>query len=537
MSTSLNRRAFLQFSLASAAVLGTGTRSRGQTTGTPSFELAEATVADLQQRLDSGQDSVLSLVEKYLSQIESIDRAGPGINCIIEINPDAQATAERLDDESRAGRKRGPLHGIPIVLKDNIDTSDRMMTTAGSLAMVGAKPPADAPLVTALREAGVVILAKTNMSEWAHFRSWSNATSGWSGRGGLSRNPYVLDRSTSGSSSGTAGAVAASLAAIGIGTETDGSIVSPSSCCGLVGIKPTVGLVSREGIIPIAHSQDTAGPMARTVTDAVLLLNVMAAAREQTSVVGLSRPERLPDYTSFLIRDGLHSARIGVVRERLFGYNPAADRIAETAIDALRQEGATIIDPANIGTLPQLSEPEMEVMLHEFKAGIDAYLRNLSSGAKVRSLADVIAFNEDNREQEMPFFGQETMVAASRRGPLTSPTYLMAAEQCRNLSRRQGIDAVMDEHDLDALIAPTGDPAWVIDLVNGDGNNGWSATAAAVAGYPHVTVPAGHVHGLPVGLSFFGRAWSEPTLIRLAYSFEQATSQRQPPRFLPTVSA
>ena len=533
---SLQRRDFLQKSMASAAVFLGAACSGTQRPEDQPFELAEATVATLRQRLESGQDTAASLVEKYLTRIDAIDRNGPGINCVSEVNPDALAIARRLDSERRAGKIRGPLHGIPIVIKDNIDTADRMMTTAGSLAMVGATPLADAELVAALRAAGVVILAKTNLSEWAHFRSFYHATSGWSGRGGLSRNPYMLDRSTSGSSSGTAGAVCSNLAAIGIGTETDGSIVSPSSCCGLVGIRPTVGLVSRKGIIPGGQSQDTAGPMARTVTDAVLLLNVMVAAAEEGSVAGQSRPVPVPDYTTFLEPDGLQSARIGVVRQVLFGYSPPADLIAENALEILESEGATLVDPANIATISQLAEPEMEVMLYEFTDGINAYLASLGPGAPVRSLGDIIAFNEENRDREMPFFGQETMLEAAEKGPLTSPAYVNARKQCLDLSRRFGIDATMEQHGLDALVAPSGDPACVIDLVNGDGNNGWSSTAAAVAGYPHITVPAGQAHGLPVGLSFFGRAWSEPTLIRLAYAFEQATAQRRPPQFLPTVA-
>ena len=521
--------------MASVAVLCGAACSRTQRPEDESFELEEATVATLQQRMESGLDSAASLVEKYLARIESIDRAGPKINSIIELNPDALAIAQQLDMERRAGQIRGPLHGIPIVIKDNIDTADRMMTTAGSLAMVGAKPLADAPLVTALRAEGVVILAKTNMSEWAHFRCWACATSGWSGRGGLTLNPYALDRSTSGSSSGTAAAVAGNLAAIGIGTDTGGSIVSPASCCGLVGIRPTVGLVSRKGVIPISHSQDTAGPMARTVTDAALLLNIMASAPEDDPVAGLRRPTTVPDYAAFLVPDGLRSARIGVVREKLFGYSPPADRIAEDALQVLEREGATLVDPANIATIDELSKPQMEVVMHEFKAGINAYLANLGPNAPVKSLDDIIAFNEENKEREMPFFGQEMMLEAVEKGPLTSPAYVTAVEQCRNLSRRLGIDAIMEEHGLDALVAPSGDPAWVVDLENGDSNKGWSSTAAAVAGYPHITVPAGQAHGLPVGLSFFGRAWSEPTLIRLAYAFEQATAQRRVPQFLPTV--
>jgi len=522
--------------MASAAVLFGAACSRTQRPEHEPFELEEATVAKLQQRMESGQDSAASLVKKYLARIESIDRAGPRINSLIEINPDALTIAQDLDAERRTDQVRGPLHGIPIVIKDNIDTADRMMTTAGSLAMVGAKPLADAPLVTALRTAGAVILAKTNMSEWAHFRSWSNATSGWSGRGGLTLNPYALDRSTSGSSSGTAAAVSCNLAAIGIGTDTNGSIVSPSSCCGLVGIRPTVGLVSREGIIPISKSMDTAGPMARTVTDAVLLLNVMASVADNNGDAGLSKLAPVHDYSEFLVRDGLRSARIGVVREKLFGYSPKADQIADEALKLLEREGATLVDPANIDTIGLLSNPSMQVMQYEFKAGINAYLEGLGPGALVQTLSDIIVFNEQNKDREMPFFGQETMVAADEKGPLTSEEYVLALKQCRDLSRRQGIDATMDNYNLDALVAPSGDPAWVIDLENGDSNKGWSSSTAANAGYPHITVPAGYADGLPVGLSFFGRAWSESILISLAYAFEQAADQRSPPRFLSTAT-
>jgi amidase len=530
------RRNFLQKSMALSGVLIGAACSKTQRPEDEPFDLAEVTVATLRERLQTGQESASSLVEKYLARIKSIDRAGPRINSIIEVNPDALAIAQRLDAERSVGQIRGPLHGIPIVIKDNIDTSDHMMTTAGSLALVGAKPLADAPLVTALRNAGVVILAKTNMTEWAHFRSWTNATSGWSGRGGLTLNPYVLDRSTSGSSSGTAAAVACNLAAIGVGTDTYGSIVLPSSCCGLVGIRPTVGLVSREGIIPIAQSMDTAGPMARTVTDAVLLLNAMVSAPEDGPVAGLKRSTPVPDYAAFLSPGGLRSARIGVVREKLFGYSPSADRIAENALELLELEGATLVDPANIATVYELSKPAMQVMQHEFKAGINAYLAGLGPGAPVHSLEDIIAFNEENSDREMPFFGQETMIEAAGKGPLTSEEYVLALRQCRDRSRRLGIDAIMDKHGLDALVAPSGDPGWVVDLENGDSINGSSSAPAAVAGYPHITVPAGFENGLPVGLSFFGRAWSEPTLIRLAYAFEQATVQRRPPEFLSTVA-
>ena len=519
--------------MATALVTGVTVRSTlAQHSEYEQFELEEASVADLQQRLESGQDTSTSLVEKYLARIEMIDRSGPTINSLIEVNPDALAIALRLDGEREAGLIRGPLHGIPIVIKDNIDTADRMMTTAGSLAMVGAKPAVDASVVTALRAAGMVILAKTNMSEWAHFRSWTGAVSGWSGRGGLSKNPYVLDRSTSGSSSGTAAAVSSNLCTIGIGTDTDGSIISPSSCCGLVGIRPTVGLVSQKGIIPISHSLDTAGPMARTVTDAALLLNILASTMDNFAIAGHGRPPHFSDFTSYLDRDGLRSARIGVVRETLFGYSTEADRIAEEALEVLEREGATLIDPANIDTISKLGEPQMEIMQHEFKAGLDAYLANLGRNSPVRSLSEVIAFNRNNKDRAMQYFGQETMVEAATKGPLTSPAYLKALKRCREYSRRLGIDAVITRYNLDALVAPSGEPAWLVDLESGDGTAGWSSTAAAVAGYPHITVPAGQSHGLPVGLSFFGRAWSEPTLIKFAYAFEQATLQRRAPKFL-----
>jgi len=476
------------------------------------------------------------LVEKYLCRIGETDLGLRGVHSIIDLNSTgATAAADQLDAERREGHTRGPLHGIPIVLKDNIDTGDGMQTTAGSLALEGSPAAADAFIVTRLRAAGAIILGKTNMSEWANFRS-THSSSGWSARGAQTRNPYALDRNPSGSSSGSGAAVAASFAAAGIGTETDGSIVSPSSLASLVGIKPTLGLVSRTGIIPIAHSQDTAGPMARTVTDAALLLGVMAGTDPRDPATKDADRKGQRDYTRYLDRDGLRGARIGVVRNRLFGYSPSADRLAEAAIDDMKRQGAVIVDPANIPTLGKFDDSEFDVLLYEFKADLNAYLASRaasSPGLAVRSLKDVIAFNNAHRQQELRFFGQEIMEMAEKKGPLTERKYKQELAQNLRLARTQGIDAVMNKYKLDALVAPTGGPAWLIDLVNGDGGTASApgpSTVAAVAGYPHITVPMGFVGELPVGLSFFGRAWSEPTLIRLAYAYEQATRHRRPPR-------
>ncbi|HEY7288302.1 MAG TPA: amidase [Vicinamibacterales bacterium] len=500
------------------------------------FDLDEVSIADLQQRMQSGRETARSIVEKYVARIEAVDRSGPAIHSIIELNPDAPAIADRLDAERRNGHVRGPLHGIPVVIKDNIATADRMMTTAGSRALAGAPAPKDAFIVARLREAGAIILGKTNLSEWANFRS-THSTSGWSGRGGLSRNPYALDRNTSGSSSGTGAAIAASLAAVGVGTETDGSIVSPSNVNGLVGIKPTLGLVSRTGIVPIAHSQDTAGPMARTVADAAALLGVLAGVDADDRATAALAGKNTRDYSQSLDAAGLKGARIGVVRNRLFGYNPAADRIAEEAIADMKNAGAVVIDPTNIPTLGQFDDTEFDVLLYEFKADLDKYLKSLGPLAPVHSLKDVIAFNDAHHAEEMPYFGQEIMTMAEKKGPLTDPKYRAALSRNHRLSRTLGIDAVMTAHKLDALVAPTGGPAWLTDLVNGDGGTSNAAspsTVTSVAGYPHITVPAGFVRGLPVGVSFFGRAWSEATLVRIAYAYEQATKHRRPPTFAPT---
>ncbi|HEY1913209.1 MAG TPA: amidase, partial [Vicinamibacterales bacterium] len=494
----------------------------------PASELEEATVADLQQRMQSGQETARSLVEKYTARIEAIDRGGPSLHSIIELNPEALAIADSLDAERKSRGPRGPLHGVPILLKDNIATADRMMTTAGSMALAGITPPRDAFIVQRLRQAGAVILGKTNLSEWANFRS-THSTSGWSGRGGQTHDPYALDRNPSGSSSGSGAAIAASLAAIAVGTETDGSVVSPSNNNSLVGIKPTLGLLSRSGIVPISHSQDTAGPMTRTVTDAALLLGAMSGTDPDDTATKDSTRKGLRDYTKSLDSNGLKGARIGIVRNRLFGYSPAADRIAEAAIADVKKQGAIIVDPANIPTLGKFDDSEFDVLLYEFKADLKKYLTWLGPASPVHSLADVIAFNDAHKEQEMPYFAQELMVMAEKKGPLTSEKYKAELAKNHQLSRALGIDAVLAKFRLDALMAPTSGPPSLIDLVNGDSGGGGASpsTVTSVAGYPHITVPGGFVRGLPVGISFFGRAWSEPTLIKLAYAYEQATKHRR----------
>jgi amidase len=495
---------------------------------TVSFDLEELTIDQLQAGMAEGSYTARQIAERYLARIEAIDRKGPVLASVIETNPDALSIADALDRERRDKGPRGPLHGIPILLKDNIDTADKMMTTAGSLALVGPAPDRDAFLVERLRAAGAVILGKTNLSEWANFRS-TKSTSGWSARGGLVKNPYALDRNACGSSSGTGTAISANLAAAGVGTETDGSIVCPSAITGLVGVKPTLGLVSRSGIVPIAHSQDTAGPMTRTVRDAAILLSAMAGIdpRDAATAAGQGHTR---DYTASLDGMGLKGARIGVARKRFFGYSPITDRLIDTAIAQMKEGGAVIVDPADVPHAGTYDETELTVLLYEFRTDLNAYLAT-RKGVPVKTLADLIAFNEREREREMPFFGQELFVMAEKKGPLTDKAYVNALARNRRLSGRLGIDAVMLKHRLDALVMPTLNPAWTTDLVNGDHFLGGSSTPAAVAGYPSVTVPAGFAHGLPVGLSFVGRAWSEPTLLKLAYAFEQATKHRRAPRF------
>ncbi|HXT76408.1 MAG TPA: amidase [Candidatus Eisenbacteria bacterium] len=498
-----------------------------------SFEFEEITIAELQAGMTAGKYTARAIAEKYLTRIDQIDKNGPAINSVIEINPDALSIAESLDKERKDKGVRGPLHGIPVMIKDNVDTADRMMTTAGSLALVGSKPAKDSTVAQKLRDAGAVILAKTNLSEWANIRS-GHSTSGWSGRGGQTKNPYALDRNPCGSSSGSGAGVSANLCAGAIGTETDGSIVCPSSSNGLVGIKPTVGLTSRTGIIPISHSQDGAGPMCRTVRDAATMLGAITGIDEEDRATLDSRERSYTDYTQFLKSDGLRGARIGVVRQR-FGFHEGVDKVMESALDALKREGAILVDPANIETSGKFGDSEFIVLLYELKADLNAYLARLDPNARVKTLKDIIDFNEKNREKEMPYFGQDTFIKAEEKGPLTSQEYLDALSKNHHLARKEGIDATMDKNNLDALIAPTGGPAWIVDHVNGDYFGGGSSTAAAVAGYPNITVPAGFISGLPVGISFFGRAWSEPVLIRLAFAFEQTTKIRKAPRFLPHV--
>ncbi len=495
--------------------------------------MQELTITQIQAQMESGELTARTLTEHYLQRIHDIDQSGPMLNAVLVVNPDALAIADELDAERQAKGKRGGLHGIPILLKDNIDTAVSLPTTAGSLALKGSIPPQDATVTQKLRAAGAIVLGKSNLSEWANFRS-TRSVSGWSSLGGQVRNPYALDRNPCGSSSGSGVAVAADLCTVAIGTETDGSIVCPSSSNGIVGIKPTVGLVSRAGIVPVSHSQDSAGPMARTMADATAVLNALIGIDPRDEATAHSQGKYYADYTQFLDHNGLKGMRLGIARN-FFGKQEKVDRLLNEAIEIMRQAGAIIIEEANIVTINEISQPEFEVMLYEFKAGLNAYLAARGDSVNVHSLAEVIAFNKAHAAETMPYFEQELLEMAEAKGPLSDPAYQQTHAQALRLAAKEGIDATLQQHNLDAIIAPTGSPAWTTDWINGDNYSGSSSTPAAVAGYPNITVPAGYVFGLPVGISFFSTAYQEPTLIKIAYAFEQLTKFRQPPQFYDTV--
>lgn len=498
-------------------------------------DLAFASAHDLARALERRQVRSLELTQRCLARIERLDRRGPMLGAMIELNADALVMAADRDAERAAGRVRGPLHGIPIVVKDNIDTADGMATSAGSMLLAGSRAPRDAFIIERLRAAGAVLLGKTNLSEWANFRS-TRSSSGWSARGGLTKNPHVLDRSPSGSSSGTACAVAAGLAPLGIGTETDGSIISPSAVCGIVGIKPTLGLWGRSGIIPIAHSQDTPGPMARSVADAALLLGPLTGVDPRDAATQSSAGKGQRDYTRFLRPGALAKARIGVARD-LAHFHAAVDSALDAAVAALKSAGAQVIDELALPTAGQFDDAEMDVLLYEFKADLAAYLATRGPSAPARTLADVIAFNERERARELPWFEQELFHRAEAKGSLAEPAYRAARERCLQLSRTEGLDPLFDKHRLDAVICPSNAPAWITDLVSGDHYIGGNTSFAAVSGYPSLTVPMAFIHSLPLGLSFIGRPWSEGRLIELGFAFETLTQARRPPGFLPTLIA
>jgi amidase len=533
----MKRRSFLAAAIAGAAASQTACQyvpaSSASSSAVPSFELDEVSLADLAAGLEKGKWTSERLVQLYLGRIDTIDANGPRLGSLIATNPDASAIAGTLDQERKNGHVRGPLHGIPILLKDNIDTSDKTSTTAGSLALADWHPPQDAFVAARLRAAGAVILGKTNLSEWANYRS-THSTSGWSGRGGQTKCPYALDRNPSGSSSGSGAGAASSLCAAAVGTETDGSVTGPSSTNGIVGIKPTVGLVSRSGIIPISISQDTAGPMARTVRDVAILLSVMAAV-DQQDPAGTPSQGKAADYTRYLDANGLRGARIGIAR-KFFQNNAPMDAFLNGCVDALKKAGAEVIDPADLATHGQMEAPESQVLLYEFKDGVNRYLARLPSGSPARTLEELITFNEKNRDREMPFFGQELFIQSQAKGPLTELAYTKARADCVRLSRQEGIDALLAQYKLDAIVTLTSGPACLIDHIDGDTDTGGCTTPAAVAGYPHITVPAGFYRGLPIGLSFFSTAWSEPTLIKLAYGWEQQMNARRKPGFAASVA-
>jgi amidase len=532
----MDRRDFVRLGLAAAsastgAAMATPTRARAAA-GKALEAILDAGVREQQALMETGKLTARALVQRYLARIAALDKAGPRLNAVIELNPDAIVIAGDLDLERQAGKVRGPLHGIPVLLKDNIATGDRMSTSAGSLALDGVRATHDAVVAARLRSAGAVILGKTNLSEWANMRS-THAVSGWSGRGGQTRNPYALDRNTSGSSSGSGAAMAAALATLAIGTETDGSIVSPASICGIVGIKPTLGLVSRSGIIPIAHSQDTAGPMARTVADAALLLAAIAGADPDDAATGAVQV-RPADYAAALRTDGLRGKRLGVARN-FFGSNPAVDAVIEAELAILSAQGATLID-VRVPNTDKYGDNELEVLLSEFRPDLEAYLSSYAPHARVKTMADLIAFNDSHAARELRHFGQEHLIAAQAKPGLDARAYRDALADNQRYSRAEGIDRIMREERLDALVAPTGGTAWLTDYINGDHDGPSFSSPAAVAGYPHVTVPAGQVHGLPVGLSFVGGAWTEAALIAMAYAYEQASQRRRAPTFPASVN-
>jgi len=539
----VSRRGFLRLgaiagvagaAAAGASVAGTALLSpsaaRAEDTGPR--ELNEATVAQLQAMMTHGQLRSIDLVEYYLERIHDLDKRGPRVNAVIEINPDARSIAMALDRERRAKGPRGPLHGIPLMLKANIDTGDKMQTSAGSLALIGTPAPKDATVAARLRAAGAVILGKTNLSEFANFRGFQSS-SGWSGVGGQTNNPYALDRNPCGSSSGSGAATSANFCAGGLGTETDGSIVCPAGANGVVGIKPTLGLTSRAGVVPISHNQDVVGPHGRTVADAAAILSALVGVDPRDPATAASAGKFSTDYTQFLDPNGLRGARIGIPRMVYTGYSPEADAILEKSIAVMKAAGAVIVDPADLPSANDLStDPsETNILLYDFKRDLNAYLAT-RTGLPVKTLADIIAFNKAHANEELQFFGQELLELAES-DPVSTTDYMAAIARAHLLARDQGIDAVMNAHNLDALMAPTGSPAWTTDLINGDHFLGASSTPAAVAGYPNINVPAGSIYSLPVGMSIFGRAWSEAKLIKIAYAFEQAIHGRKAPQFLP----
>jgi amidase len=524
----MNRRRFLAAAAAQAAATAWAGSSHTAIAATEPGIERELTVAEFGSACAAGELTSRRLTERYLARIEALDRHGPQLRAVIETNSRALELAASLDDERARSGPRGPLHGVPVLIKDNIETADPMMTTAGSLALEGWYAPADAPVIARLRAAGAVILGKTNLSEWANFRS-THSSSGWSGRGGQTRNPYALDRSPSGSSSGSAVAVASNLCLVAVGTETDGSIVSPASINGVVGIKPTVGLISRRGIVPLSHSQDTAGPIARTVRDAAVLLGAMAGKDDADAATVAVGARFETDYTRFLDHDGLRGARVGIAR-RFFAENAPLDRYLDACVATLKSAGAIVVDPTALASDPVASAAELDVLLYEFKTGLNAYLGRLPAALPVHSLAELIRFNDAHADAELAEFDQELLRQAEAKGTLEDKAYRDARKASRSGARERGIDAALKEHRLDALVALTAGPAWLIDPINGDSDTGGCSAPAAVAGYPHITVPAGLFRGLPVGLSFFGTAFSEPTLLRLAAGFESVAAARVPPR-------